>query len=944
MRVPAAVLVPSLLAVLGAPLCAQNKFVNAATGNDANDGNTPATAYATIQRGIDNVGAGSTVSVAPGLYVERLIVDPGNALGGGVRGPAAFTLDGAGPGVTVRWPAVASRPALGAPLITGSGKNIDAILAAIGTSNLVVSDFELDGADDMNNNTGTFTSCNIAYVDSAGRVERCALHGVQDHPTSGAQGGIAGYVQGASSSVDFVACTAYDTQKTFFVCTGGTMDVLSCTITGRGKTTSIAQNGIQWTGGSGRIEGSTMTGIWWIGTPWTSTGVLPYDAGGPIVVRGNTFVDCQTGVYWIDTAVASIDLLVEDNRFTHTTAVDQNGYDAIDVWTADSAAGTWIVRGNVFHEIYGNSVWTNLGGGTVTGNTFDDTGSVFGLVQAQDDSTGGNAWNGNNWSDWATNAGFGTSTYTIAGTAGAVDGTPTSVIPGIGGPNGIPTSGVIPPSGPSCVAAGDLNGDGFVDLVVGLSDQVLGTSDRVEVLLSSGVSLGVAVFTPPGVVSNVGDDPSDLAIGDVTGDGRLDLVVTCKGSNDVHILAGDGLGGFTAHHVLSFGATAAVTQPTSVVLAQLAGSADLDLAIAFQGSLLSGGTVRVMRNDGGGSAFTSLPIAGLAIGSGMGIAVGNFDADADLELAVTDSGSTLTDNKVRILDNAAGSLSQSATLTTLSSPRGIDVGDVDGDGNADLAVGCFGDGGLSSDGGIAVFFGDGAGGFPSSTTSVGFGGRRGTSAVAIADLNGDSGPSGSRMDVVGLNLASANYTGLLGYTGGAFGSTRTASSGGVTPTDLIVANLDNDCAPDVIVVDLNAQSIFVHYGAGGALAQTFGTGCAGISGVPAIGTFGTPSTPTIGNATFGVSLSNARTFTLAVLLGGTGYGPGGCTNLIPTPVLFTLVGFTSGLGTAQIPIPIPNDPLLDCLELYLQWGVWDAAGGFGGFATSDALRVRVGGL
>jgi hypothetical protein len=945
MRLKLSSLMPMLVLGFVAPLSAQNKFVNATTGNDANDGNTPGTAYATIQKGIDNVGAGFTVSVAPGLYVERLLVDPGNAVGTGVRGPAAFTLDGSAAGVVVRWPAVASRPALGGPLVTGSGRNIDAILAIVGASNVVVSDLELDGADDMNNNTGTHYSCNIAHVNSVGRVERCSLHGVQDNPTSGLQGGVGGYVQGASSDVDYQACNLYDTQKNFFVCVQGTLDVLGCTMTGRGKTPSIAQNGVQWSaGGKGRVEDSTLSGIWYSGPSFTSTGILPFDPGTPIIARNNTLIDCQTGLYWIDSAVASIDLLVEGNTFTHTASGAQNGFDAIDIYTYNTVAGTWTIRDNVFHEVFGNGFWANVGGGTVTGNTFDDTGSAYGGVQAQDDSAGGTNWNGNNWSDWATNAGFNSATYQIAGTAGAVDGTPTSVIPGLGGPNAIATSTSLLPLGPSCVASSDLNGDGYADLVVGLSDQALGTNDKVEVLLSGGVMLGVAVFTPPGTTYTIGDDPSDIAIGDVTGDGRLDLVVACKGNNSVHVLAGNGLGAFAAHHVLSFGASTFETQPTAVVIAQLAGSADRDLAISFQGSLLSGGTVRVMRNDGGGSAFTSIPIAGLTIGSGMGIDAGNFDADADLELAVTDSGSTLTDNKIRIIDNAAGSFSLSATLTTLPSPRGIDVGDVNGDGNADLAIGCFGDGGITNDGGIAVFFGNGAGGFPTSTTSVGFGGRRGTSAVAIADLNSDSGPGGSRMDVVGLNLVSANYTGLLGYTGGSFGLTRTASSGGVTPTDFTIANLDNDCAPDVIVVDLNAQSIFVHYGSGGALAQTFGTGCAGITGVPSIGTFGTPATPTIGNATFGVSLANARAFTLAVLLGGTSYVPGGCVNLIPTPVLFTLVGYTNAIGGAQIPIPVPNDPLLDCLELYLQWAVWDPAGGFGGFSTSNGLRVRVGGL
>jgi hypothetical protein len=99
------------------------------------------------------------------------------------------------------------------------------------------------------------------------------------------------------------------------------------------------------------------------------------------------------------------------------------------------------------------------------------------------------------------------------------------VIPGLGGPNAIATSTSLLPLGPSCVASSDLNGDGYADLVVGLSDQALGTNDKVEVLLSGGVMLGVAVFTPPGTTYTIGDDPSDIAIGDVTGDGRPDILV-----------------------------------------------------------------------------------------------------------------------------------------------------------------------------------------------------------------------------------------------------------------------------------------------------------------------------------------------------------------------------------------------------------------------------------
>lgn len=41
-------------------------YVNALTGNDANDGLSPETAFATIQRAIDTTQDGDTVVVAPG--------------------------------------------------------------------------------------------------------------------------------------------------------------------------------------------------------------------------------------------------------------------------------------------------------------------------------------------------------------------------------------------------------------------------------------------------------------------------------------------------------------------------------------------------------------------------------------------------------------------------------------------------------------------------------------------------------------------------------------------------------------------------------------------------------------------------------------------------------------------------------------------------------------
>jgi Protein of unknown function (DUF1565) len=47
-------------------------YVDSRTGNDANDGRTPATAFASVQHAIHAAGAGDSVLIAPGAYDQSL--------------------------------------------------------------------------------------------------------------------------------------------------------------------------------------------------------------------------------------------------------------------------------------------------------------------------------------------------------------------------------------------------------------------------------------------------------------------------------------------------------------------------------------------------------------------------------------------------------------------------------------------------------------------------------------------------------------------------------------------------------------------------------------------------------------------------------------------------------------------------------------------------------
>jgi hypothetical protein len=84
-------------------------------------------------------------------------------------------------------------------------------------------------------------------------------------------------------------------------------------------------------------------------------------------------------------------------------------------------------------------------------------------------------------------------------------------------------------SAPTSVAIGDLNGDGLMDVAVGNYG-----SNNVTVLFGGRRALTVA----PGSPFKVGDGPSSLAIGDLNGDGKADIVTANEKSNDVSILLG----------------------------------------------------------------------------------------------------------------------------------------------------------------------------------------------------------------------------------------------------------------------------------------------------------------------------------------------------------------------------------------------------------------------
>ena len=239
---------------------------------------------------------------------------------------------------------------------------------------------------------------------------------------------------------------------------------------------------------------------------------------------------------------------------------------------------------------------------------------------------------------------------------------------------------------------------------------------------------------------SAGDGPSSVAIGDLNGDGNLDLAVANEGSANVSVLLGNGDGSFQS--TVNYGAG---DEPVSVAIGDLNGDGDLDLAVANGWHGGAPGNVSVLLGNGDGS-FQSA--ANYDAGEDpQSVAIGDLNGDGDLDLAVANQGFWILGNVLVLLGNGDGTFQSAVNYGAGDSPWFVAIGDLNGDGDLDLAV-------ANRDGGdVSVLLGNGDGTFQS---AVNYGASVVPRSVAIGDLNGDA-----NHDLAVANLASDNVSILI---------------------------------------------------------------------------------------------------------------------------------------------------------------------------------------
>jgi hypothetical protein len=325
---------------------------------------------------------------------------------------------------------------------------------------------------------------------------------------------------------------------------------------------------------------------------------------------------------------------------------------------------------------------------------------------------------------------------------------------------------------PVQIHAGDVNGDGRIDLISVENDPNIFDADpngRIQVALGN----GDGTFQLPPLSLPGPPTPAASVIGMWDSDGLVDLAVA-SGTAVTSFLGNATLGFGPANGPYAVGMTV-----TSLAGADFNGDGRAD-------ALVAGTTADVYVMAGNGDGTFTPPAVATTLGVADVVRVGDLDGDLDPDLALL---RRVSSDVLVALNDGTGAFPVTRPLVTFpAAAHDLVVDDFDRDGRLDLAV-------ISKSPNKALYLrlGTGNGFFeatPRQTSLV----TNNPEFMVVGNFNGDAYP-----DLSVTQQGSIDFEILLGAGDGTFVTVLTRALGGGSPTSETTADINGDGLDDFIV-------------------------------------------------------------------------------------------------------------------------------------------------
>jgi hypothetical protein len=271
----------------------------------------------------------------------------------------------------------------------------------------------------------------------------------------------------------------------------------------------------------------------------------------------------------------------------------------------------------------------------------------------------------------------------------------------------------------SGIAIADFNLDGKLDLAVDTGFNFGGGSQAVAVQLGNGDGTFQSELQFPG-----GGSPDGIAVADFNRDGKPDIVVS--NHDGFRVLLGDGIGNFN-----NLGTTLTGTAVNRMfAVGDFNKDGIPDVVVVEQANTINFGTRIFLGNGDGTFRAVNFPYSFV---NPVGVAVGDFNGDGAVDLAVADITTVNVASSVDILlGNGDGTFQAPVSYSAGIYPQAIAVADMNQDGHPDVIVG-------SGSSAVEIFLGNGDGTFQP-VLNLGSPSASSLNALALGDLNGDGLP------------------------------------------------------------------------------------------------------------------------------------------------------------------------------------------------------------